>query len=336
LRSNTRDDWIRCEADLQNGGIPNFDACNHTVSVQSNRSGSEDLEPETSENFTAGLVLQSTFMPSRFGEITVTADYWRVEQDGVIGLLGDANALTLDYLIRMQGDTNGNPNVIRGPATDAALFAGAVDNNGNPLDPGGLGIGEVVQVIDNYRNLSPREVEGYDIGLYYDVDDTPLGDWSLRLNFARLLTFFQEPSAEQQMLLDAQAAGLINSFPNVPGAESLIEENGRPKWRASGTLTWRAGPWGAGWYTAYVGGVNDTSAALPSGELWRITPWTTHNAYLQYIIEGTELIDEVRLRLGARNIFNSEPPLADADTGFIGDLHSPRGRTVYFSVRARF
>jgi outer membrane receptor protein involved in Fe transport len=123
---------------------------------------------------------------------------------------------------------------------------------------------------------------------------------------------------------------------NIPGAESLIEQNGRPEWRASGSVTWRAGPWGAGWYAAYVGGVDDTSVQTAAGELWRVKPWLTHNAYLQYVIDGTEVIDEVRLRFGARNIFNEDPPLADSDVGYLGDLHSPRGRTVYFSIRTRF
>lgn len=341
LRSNTRTDWIRCEAQLQNGAIPNFDACSQSVSVQSNRSGSEELEPETSENFTAGFVIQPTFVPNRFGTFTLTADYWSVEQDGVIGLLGDANAITLDYLIRMQGDSNGYvvdgvPIVVRGPPVDDALFAGAVDNLGGLLDPEGDGLGEIVQVIDNYRNLGPREVEGYDIGIFYDIDDTPLGDWSVRLNFARLLTFYQAPGPEQQTLLDAQAAGLIDPFPNVPGAESLIEQNGRPKWRASSTITWREGQWGAGLFSAYVGGVDDTSARLADGTPWRVKPWLTHNLYAQYTIEGTQLIDEVRLRFGARNIFDEAPPLADTDAGYIGDLHSPRGRTVYASIRTRF
>lgn len=332
LRSNTRTDWVRCEAQLQNGAIANFDACTQSQSVQSNRSGSEELEPETSENFTAGFVLQPPMARSRFGELTITGDYWKIEQDGVIGLLGDSNAITLDYLRRMQGSTN--PNVLRAAADpdDVTLFTGALDNNGAPLAPAG----EIIQVIDNYRNLGPREIEGYDIGVFYDIDETPLGDWRVGLNFARLLTFFQAPGPEQQELLDAQAAGLINTFPFVAGAESLIEENGRPKWRASSTITWRSGPWGAGLFSSYVGGVNDTGAALADGTPWRIKPWLTHNLYVQYEVEGDQLIDAVRVRFGARNILDEEPPLADSDTGFLGDLHSPRGRTIYLSLRTQF
>jgi outer membrane receptor protein involved in Fe transport len=139
------------------------------------------------------------------------------------------------------------------------------------------------------------------------------------------------------MLLDAQAAGEIDSFPTVPGAESLIEQDGSPKVRASSTLTWRLNNWGAGLYSAYVGGVDDTSARIADGTAWRLKPWITHNAYVQYTFEGGEgALDEVRVRLGARNITNEQPPLADSEGGYFGDLHSPRGRMVYLSVRTSF
>jgi outer membrane receptor protein involved in Fe transport len=350
LRSNTRSDWIRCEARTQLDVLdPNYlpafgstgsgtPTCSSTegISVQSNRSGSETLEPETSENFTAGLVFEPSFIPRRFGQFIITADYWSVEQEGVIGLLGDSNAITYDYLLRMQGEA-GNPNVIRAAPTaaDDAIFLGALDFDGNPL----AAVGEITQVIDNYRNLGPREIEGYDISINYDIDDTPLGDWSVRLNMARLLTFFQSPGPEQQAMLDAQAAGIIDAFPSIPGAESLVEQNGLPKLRLSSTITWRGGDWGAGLYSSYVGGVDDTSARLDTslgGAAWRVKPWLTHNLYVQYEIDGTQLIDDVRLRLGARNLFDETPPLADSDTGYLGELHSPRGRTVYFSIRTRF
>lgn len=335
LRSNTRTDWIRCEANQQNGVITDFSGCSSSVSVQSNRSGSELLRPETSENFTAGVVFEPEFNP-RWGRFTLTADYWSIQQEDIIGLLGDANAIALDYLLRMQGDPNGNPNVLRGAPQDPTVFAGAVDNNGDPLDPGGLGLGLVYQVIDNYRNLGPRETEGFDIGVFYDLDDTPLGDFNVRLNFARLLTFYQEPGPEQALLLQAQADGLISSFPNIPGAASLIEEDGLPKWRASSLITWNAGQWGAGLFSSYVGGVNDTGVQTAGGQFWRVDEWLTHNLYLQYTIEGTTLVDDVRLRVGARNITDEDPPLADTESGYIGDLHSPRGRVVYVSLRTRF
>ncbi|MEZ6023699.1 MAG: hypothetical protein R3C16_09890 [Hyphomonadaceae bacterium] len=77
--------------------------------------------------------------------------------------------------------------------------------------------------------MGRAETEGVDVSVYYDLDNTPFGDFSVRLNAARLLTFFQEPGPEQQLLLDAQAQAipLINPLVEIPGAASLIEE-GRP------------------------------------------------------------------------------------------------------------
>ncbi|RHW17351.1 TonB-dependent receptor [Sphingomonas gilva] len=326
-RSNTRTDWIRCEADLRLGRISTFADCTdlpgRSQGVVSNRSGSQDLKPEESENLSVGGTFQMDL--GRAGRLTFTADYWEIRQKNVIGLFGDSNALILDYLLRLQGSSN--PNVQRLPhdQEDTEAF----ENSG--IAP----VGEIIQVIDNYTNLSPRTVRGYDLGLYYRVEDTGIGDFSLRVNAARLLEFFQTPDPLTQSLIDAQGAGTINDFINIAGAESLIEENGRPKWRGSASLTWRYDQFGAGWYTSYTGPVTDTSAALDDGTRFRVDDHLTHSLYLQVEAEGG-LLDDTRLRVGARNIFNRLAPLADGTYGYIGDLYSNRGRQVYFQLSKRF
>ena len=122
----------------------------------------------------------------------------------------------------------------------------------------------------------------------------------------------------------------------VSGAEDLIEQNGRPEWRWSATISWRKDQWGAGYYTSYVGGVDDTSATLADGTPWRVDDLQTHNLYIQYTVDTAGPLDGTRLRFGGRNIFNEEPPLADNTFGYMGELHSPRGSTWYASVRKRF
>ena len=326
-RSNGRTDWIRCEVQERNGAIANFDECGASVSVVSNRSGSTDLTPEESENFTAGVTFESTFMPREYGKVTLTFDYWSVDQTDIIGIFGDSNALTLDYLLRLTGGSN--PNVVRAAPTAQDV----IDFTAAGLTP----VGAVVSVTDNYRNLSPREVEGVDFGVFYEIDDTPLGDFDIKINAAKLLTFFQTPGAEQQFLLDAQNAGVIDPTISIPGADDLIEQNGRPEWRWSATVTWRKNQWGAGYYTSYVGAVDDTSATLPDGTQWRVDDWQTHNLYVQYVFKKSGAwTDGTRLRFGGRNIFNTLPPLADSELGYLGELHSPRGATWYASIRKRF
>ena len=330
-RTNTRTDWIRCEADLRKppgtpGRITNFDQCAEAVGVVSNRSGSKSLTPEESENLTAGVVFQSTFLPARFGELVLTVDYWKVEQTDIVGIFGDANHVILDYLLRVQGSSN--PAVIRGAVTpeDEEDFAGS------GLAP----VGPIIQVIDNYMNLTPREVEGLDFGLFYELDDTPYGDFDFKLNAAKLLTFFQEPGAVQAQLLAAKAAGVINQGVTILGAQDLIRQNGRPEWRWSSSLTWRKGPLGAGLFSTYVGDVLDTSATLADGTIWQVDEWLTHNAYVQLRLEDLGLVDDARIRLGVRNLTNEDPPLADSELGYQGELHSPRGRFWYASLRVGF
>jgi len=324
-RSNTRSDWIRCEADRRAGRIANFDQCARSQGVVSNRSGSLELEPEESDNFTVGMTLQPE-LPQGYGGLTITADYWEIDQERVIGLFGDSNALTLDYFLRLSGSSN--PNVQRAAPTAQEL----ADFAGSGLTP----VGRVIQVIDNYTNLTPRKVRGFDVALYYEIKNTPIGSFDLKLNGARLLEFFQTPDAIKGELLAAQRAGRISPAIAISGADSLVRQDGRPEWRISTTLTWRLGAFGAGYYNAYVGDVEDTGATLADGTTWLVDDHLTHNAYLQYTVDSRGPFDGLRMRLGARNLTNKDAPLADNPFGYIGDLYGNRGRYTYLSLRKRF
>jgi outer membrane receptor protein involved in Fe transport len=322
-RSNTRTDWVKCEADFRAGRIANFDACTRSQGVVSNRSGSQSLTPEESDNLSLGGTFQLNM--GKMGRLTFTADYWEIRQDNVIGLFGDGNALILDYLLRLQGSSN--PNVQRADPTPQEI----TDFAGTGIAP----VGRVIQVIDNYTNLAPRAVRGYDLGVYYQVKDTGIGDFSARVNAARLLEFYQTPTPAAQALIDAQAAGTIDDTIAIAGAQDIVEQNGRPKWRASASVTWRYNGFGLGYYGSYVGPVTDTSASLADGTRFRVDDYMTHSLYAQYEVDGGPM-DNLRLRVGARNLFNTLAPLADNSNAYIGDLYGNRGRQIYFSVSKRF
>ena len=97
-RSNTRTDYILCEADLRAKRITSFAGCSESFSTLAQRSGNPNLKPEESSTWSAGLVLQPKFIPARFGRMTFTADWWHVRQTGIVGVFGEGNALILDYL----------------------------------------------------------------------------------------------------------------------------------------------------------------------------------------------------------------------------------------------
>ncbi len=341
-RSNNRTDYIRCEAARRIDASVTFNtACSKPVgsppnvnstylvgssaqAVISSRQGSSELEPEESTNLTYGFVFESTFLPPELGLITFTADWWRIEQENVVGIFGDNNQILLDYVLRLNGDSN--PAVVRAApdADDTAAFAGT------GLAP----VGDILFVDDNYLNLDERAVQGWDFGLYYDLDDTPLGDFSFRINAAFLDKFFQGVSSNGAVINQAVADGDIPAQLTVAGQGNLVRDFGRPEWRYTSALTWRNNEWGAGWFTSYVGDVFDDQITL-AGQNWIIDSYQTHNLYLQYEF-GHDTDAPTRLRVGMRNITDEVPPLAATNFGYLGDLHSPQGRFAYVNVRKTF
>ena len=324
-RVNMRTDYVRCEAqartDLRAGRVPNFAACAITQQVSNTRSGSRDLEPENNENYSAGLVFTPTFAPS----LTLSANYWRVEQEGVIGIFGDGNHLALDYLLRVRGSSN--PQVIRRAPDQDDIDAFA----GTGLEP----VGDVITVIDNYVNLLPRKADGIDFAVQYRLGTAAAGNWNFNLNAARLLTFTQDPSADAQAIINAQASGEISNSFAVEVARDLVERDARPKWRGTLSVNWSMDNWGAGIFGNYVGRTLDANAALDDGTPFEIEDSITANVYGQYGFSNGWL-DGTTVRLGVRNVTDEDPPLADESYGYLGELHSNRGRYWYASLRRQF
>ena len=328
-RSNTRDDFVVCQAMVEQGTLSSLGVC-PGEGVISFRSGSDTLEPEDSTSINLGIVLEPGFVPG----LTLTADYWRVEQRGLVGTFGDDNAIALDLLRRLAGGTN--PNVIRAAPTadDIALF------DGTSLAPAG----EIIQVLDPYLNLDSRLSKGWDFGLAYTVPDFGLGDFRLRFNAARLDSFVQSAGADGEELLAGIAAGALPPEVVVGGLGQLLEIEGRPKWRFSGSVNWDKGPVDVALFASYVGGVYDTSVSRdveivsddPNANFFRVDDFLTFNLTVGYTFETDTALDGTRIRLGVNNLFDKDPPLADEELGFFSALHSARGRVFRIELRKTF
>ena len=328
-RSNTRDDFVVCQAQVKKGIIANLGAC-PGAGVISIRSGTENLVPEDSTSLNLGVVLEPAFIPG----LTLTADYWRVKQKDLVGTFGDDNAIALDYLLRLSGSSN--PNVVRlaPTAEDIALFAGT------GLAPAG----KIDFVQDDYINLDSRVSRGIDFGLTYRVPDFGAGKFRVKANVARLLGFVQTASADGQTLVDAVAAGTLPLDVSVGGLGELLQLDGRPKWRASGSINWEKGPWEAGLFGQYVGKFWDTSVVRdvllvsddPNANFYPVHDWFVLNASVSYTIDNDTPLNGTRLRFGINNLFDRDPPLADETYGFYSDLHSARGRVFVAELRKEF
>ncbi|WP_066533173.1 TonB-dependent receptor domain-containing protein [Erythrobacter sp. CCH5-A1] len=327
-RSNTRDDFVICQAQVLKGQLSSLGVC-PGEGVISFRSGTDQLEPEDSESINLGVVLEPEFISG----LTLTVDYWRVKQTGLVGTFGDDNAIALDLLLRQAGSFN--PAVVRDTPSpeQIALFAGT------GLAPAG----EILLVNDPYLNLDSRVSKGWDFGLFYNVPDFGAGDIRLRFNAARLVGFVQSAGAQGQQLLDGVAAGALPPEVTVGGLGELLEIEGRPKWRFSGSVNWGMGPVDVGLFAQYVGQVWDTSVSRdlpftsndPNINFFRVDDFLTFNLNVSYSFEDGAL-DGTRIRLGVNNLFDKDPPLADEELGYFSALHSPRGRVFRVELRKTF
>lgn len=321
-RANTREDYVRCQAQVAQGILDELGDCGGVGTI-SLRTGTQELEPEDTESINLGIVFSPGFLPG----LTLTADYWEVDQSGIVGVFGDDNALALDLLRRLAGSSN--PNVIREAPTaeDEALFAGT------GLAPAG----QVIRVLDPYRNLDSRSSKGWDFGMLYDLPDFGAGDFRLSLNAARLKSFFQSAGPDGQELLDAVDAGVLPSEVSVGGLGELLEIEGRPKWRLSGSVNWTSGPVGVNIFGRYVGKVFDTSVTQDeTGDFFEVDDWFTLNTSVTYSIENSTPLDGTRLKFGINNLFDEDPPLADESYGYFSELHNSRGRQFVVSLEKEF
>lgn len=312
--SNTRTDWAACRINNPPAPPPAAPPACTSSSTLEVRSGNQNLTPEEADNATVGFVYEPSFIPIEYGRLLITADYWQIRQKNIIGILGAANQISYDYLLRLNGDSN--PNVVRNAPTGTNI------------------VGTIDYVNDVYTNLQPRMIEGVDVTVEYDLDDTPLGDFNFKLNVAQLIAYDQSPGETEAILIAAIADGTLIG-PTVSSAGSQVQMDGYPEFRATATLTWRKDGWGAGVFVNHVGSVYDTGPAQVNGRYYELDAWTTVNLYGQYAFKDG-VFDGSTVRVGVRNLEDKDPPLASNNFGYLGSLHSATGRYWYGSLSKRF
>ncbi|WP_420470643.1 TonB-dependent receptor plug domain-containing protein [Brevundimonas sp. FT23042] len=318
-------DFIRCEADIRNGTIANMSQCSRTASVSLLISGNPDLKPEESTNQSYGLVFRPTFLPEVLGDFTFTVDRWKIEQEQIVGLLGAQTALALEYLNRVQGGTN--PNVVRSTPTsdDVDLF------DGTGLAP----VGTAQSISDQFINLLPQTVEGFDFGFTWAKRRTEWGTFIFRANAQQMLTFSRDPGPIVDSLYAAREAGIIDALTPLPDSSQLIAQNGRPEWKINASFTWRHGPWRVGASSQYVSEVFQTGLLSATGQPWKVTDQTTVNLYGQYTFdERFGAASDTELRIGVRDLTDEGPSLAD--NGYLGSVQRPYGRYWYVDISKTF
>ncbi len=329
-RTVGRADLYFCQAAVNKGLATDLGSCSNATldadpgylysegGVERFTFGSDQLMPETNKSFSIGF----TWKPEVINGLIITADYWRISQKGIIGVFGTPNNLALDYALRTTG-AGSNPNVVRlAPTQDVIDFFA-----GSGLDP----VGEAVQTYNPYLNLESRVTKGIDLAAIYRINDTSVGDFIFNIGATKLL------KAEQAAGGDAAIINALNNpFVFVTAGGDLLQKNGRrPKWKASGSVSWFYENFTTTLFGSYVGAVNDTSAKNSDGDFWKVDSWFTTNATVAYNFDQGSL-EGLQIKFGMNNIFDKAPPLADENLGFFTGLHNAYGRYGYVDLRYTF
>ena len=322
------------------------------------RQGNQNLEPEEAKTWVAGFVLD---VPKVRG-LSFSFDYFHLNQNRVIENVGAAATIDRDELILAlatqaelakgtaidridlgSGTANyqGSNKITRKPVTDADRAAFATYNAAQPGNNSRrAAVGEVVSVIDDYLNLSGRDIQGYEFGVQWRSPRTRLGQFTLNGDATHYV--LRRSKADE-------ASRLLNE----------LGRNGRVKWRANASLSWRQGGLSAGWFTSYFGSFVDTSAATtepitralgaPSyirvfndngitRYLLRVDPTYNHNAWVSYRFSGKSRawLKGVTVRGGINNVLDAEPQLADEQYGYQAGTANVRGRQFTFELSRKF
>lgn len=324
--SNSRTDYYVCEADIRNGTIDGVHRCGRSYSTMAIRSGNRDLKPETAETWSAGFVFKPKFLPEST-RMTFTADYFEIQQEDVIGILGEATQLALDYLMRMEGSYN--PAVVRLDPDEArvALF------EGTGLAP----VGMVDYVDDTYLNRLPRTTRGVDFGVDWRLRTDHAGTFNASLNATKLIQMTQEATEDEQRIIAAQQSGLIDDNFDIRNAGNLLGVNGKPVWRATFSASWRKDGWGVGTFVNHTDAFESTGAVSNLGDYWQVPSWTTTNLWVEKRFRNTQnFLDDTRIRLTVRNVGDRQPPLTPSALGYSSSMHNALGRGWYLTVTKSF
>ncbi len=322
------------------------------------RQGNQNLEPEEAKTWVAGFVLD---VPKVRG-LSLSFDYFHLNQNKVIENVGGQAAIDRDELVlelatqaELARGTNinqidlgsgtaaykGSEKVVRKPVTDADRLAFATYNAQQTSNNARrAAVGEIVSVIDDYLNLSGRDIQGYEFGAQWRSPKTSYGQFTFNGDATHYVLRTSQENATSRVLDE-------------------LDRNGRVKWRASGSVSWRLGGISAGWFTSYFGSTVDTSAATTEAifralgspdyirvyndngitrYLLRIKPTYNHNAWASYRFSGKQgaWLKGVTVRGGINNVLDAEPRLADEQYGYLAGSANPRGRQFTFEVSRKF
>jgi iron complex outermembrane receptor protein len=293
-----------------------------TGQANSRSGANSNLKPATSDNYTMGFV----WSPKAVKGLSLSVDYFNIEQKDLISTIGSATIL---QSVELQGTASPYASFVRLGSAPSLGLAGFT--SGAPVTAAGQ-IGnraiDTIYVTDTLVNISKQKLAGLDIKADYTWNSDSLGRFDAGLaavwwNYYKGQTL---PGTDE-----FDTVGLATNF------------NGTiPTYQTYTTVRWSRGSWGASLGWQFIPSVKDENwydaSDVTADE--HVEAFNSIDVSAAYTF-GSEfkLLKGLTLRVGANNVFNESPPMAqgtfteaNADTATYGAL----GRVMFIEAKYKF
>jgi iron complex outermembrane receptor protein len=236
--------------------------------------GNPNLQPETSDTYSAGLVLQPQMAPG----LVVSVDYFNIKVKNTIGPIGEDTLLANCV-------ATGNP-----------IYCSGIHRDTN----GSLWKSNAGFVTDLNVNFGSLVTKGIDFKADYRLPLPALGSLAFSMEGTKLIALNTEP------LTGGPSYNCKGLFGTVCGASN-------PAWRHVFNTTW-ATPWDALDITLrwrYIGAAASEQTSSDPQLAGNALPLTAHIPAYNYLDLSAmfKLYRGVRLQLGVNNITDKDPPI---------------------------
>ena len=296
-------DVALCEASGVPAGLVGvFDQPN--TQIEGLFGGNPDLEEETSDTFTLGVVAQPT------DNISITLDYYSIEIEDSISTLGGGVANVLDICFNQVQDAS-------------SAFCQAVERS--PVGPV-----NIVNVLN--ENIGLIETSGVDLGITYTTDlNFGFAGEGSSLTIATQATFLDTFDVTPVADLPGvnECAGNFGTTCGIPRSEAIVNTR----------VTWSSGAWGISGLFRYLsatdddtidnGGVDPSTLVVPEiGDEVYVDLSATYRAS-----------DQWAFNFGIKNALDTEPtPLGDQQqqANTFPEVFDVLGPRFFFSADYKF
>src|SRR5437773_1365254 len=192
----------------------------------------KNIRPEHDRSWTGGIVYTPKWIPPKYGQLTLTVDFWDVERSGV-AMFFSPSAIINGY----------NAGIFPGVVIPAPVTA---TQPAVVFDPAGNYSG----VLSPYQNGGRTRTNGVDLGLQYQVE-TGVGTFSLlsRWGYLNEMVVNFPGSRPRQAAGTSSSEWFIGSF-----FGDVTSPQGWLKWKGDTLLDWTWHNWDLNWTVHFVDG----------------------------------------------------------------------------------